>query len=258
MYVGEPKANRHPLTHQENWLVFQRGGSIPRETLDLFEKLHKIALESNVSLEGLFYHTFTEEREKEELLASLRQSESPTVISLPGNQGVDIVENHSPSAQPLPTLDHPIHELAVGLEFREVFQNFREFGRYFFPGSRRNAVDNQLILFSILVYLCMVYRTRPTNMASLYDQFNESFDDFSYSLSVILDTNGRKLPVFVYDLLALSLQEPVRLAQSQESILERLKQFAVEKLPKTTNLPLSDWQKSLRSHLSSLKVEQVS
>ncbi len=53
LYVGEPRDDRHPLANQQNWLSTERGGSIPKEVMDSFDKLHKIAIENNVSFEEL-------------------------------------------------------------------------------------------------------------------------------------------------------------------------------------------------------------
>lgn len=60
IYVGEPKADSHPLHHQSWWLNSERGGSIPQEVMDSFEKLHKIALENNVSFEELCVYAMGE------------------------------------------------------------------------------------------------------------------------------------------------------------------------------------------------------
>src|SRR5690606_36732981 len=53
IYVGEPKTDAHPLHYQAWWLSTERGGSIPQEVMDSFEKLHRIALENNVSFAEL-------------------------------------------------------------------------------------------------------------------------------------------------------------------------------------------------------------
>lgn len=60
IYVGEPKADAHPLQHQSSWLSSERGGSIPQEVMDSFEKLHKIAMENNVSFEELCVYAMGE------------------------------------------------------------------------------------------------------------------------------------------------------------------------------------------------------
>ena len=53
VYVGEPSPNRHPLHWQAWWLSTIRGGTIPQDVMDSFERLHKISLENNVSFEDL-------------------------------------------------------------------------------------------------------------------------------------------------------------------------------------------------------------
>jgi hypothetical protein len=53
VYVGEPNPQRHPLQHQAWWLSTVRGGTIPQDVMDSFERLHKIAIENNVSFEDL-------------------------------------------------------------------------------------------------------------------------------------------------------------------------------------------------------------
>ncbi len=53
IYVGEPEPSKHPLQHQAHWLSTERGGTIPQEVMDSFQKLHEIAKENNVSFEEL-------------------------------------------------------------------------------------------------------------------------------------------------------------------------------------------------------------
>ncbi len=53
VYVGEPHPKRHPLQHQAWWLSTIRGGAIPQDVMDSFERLHKISIENNVSFEDL-------------------------------------------------------------------------------------------------------------------------------------------------------------------------------------------------------------
>lgn len=60
IYVGEPKVDAHPLHYQAWWLSSARGGTIPQEVMDSFEKLHKIALENNVSFEELCVYAMGE------------------------------------------------------------------------------------------------------------------------------------------------------------------------------------------------------
>ena len=53
VYVGEPHPDQHPLKFQAAWLTEVRGGTIPDDVLDSFERLAKIAQENNVSFEDL-------------------------------------------------------------------------------------------------------------------------------------------------------------------------------------------------------------
>ncbi len=53
VYIGEPHPARHPLQHQSWWLSTIRGGTIPQDVMDSFDRLHKIALENKVSFEDL-------------------------------------------------------------------------------------------------------------------------------------------------------------------------------------------------------------
>ena len=53
IYVGKPSPKLHPLQFQSLWLQEERGGQIPQEVMDSFQKLHDIALENGVSFEDL-------------------------------------------------------------------------------------------------------------------------------------------------------------------------------------------------------------
>ncbi len=53
VYIGEPAATRHPLQHQSRWLNSMRGGTIPQEVMDSFQKLLDLATKNNVSFEDL-------------------------------------------------------------------------------------------------------------------------------------------------------------------------------------------------------------
>lgn len=53
VYIGEPHPKKHPLQNQAAWLSSERGGTIPQDVMDSFEKLFKISQENNVSFEDL-------------------------------------------------------------------------------------------------------------------------------------------------------------------------------------------------------------
>lgn len=53
VYIGDPHPKKHPLQFQAWWLSSERGGTIPQDVMDSFEKLFKISQENNVSFEDL-------------------------------------------------------------------------------------------------------------------------------------------------------------------------------------------------------------
>ncbi|MFC1408797.1 DUF2610 domain-containing protein [Streptacidiphilus sp. N1-12] len=53
IYIGAPAAGHHPLQHQSAWLSRERGGSVPSEVMDSFQKLFDISLENGVDFEQL-------------------------------------------------------------------------------------------------------------------------------------------------------------------------------------------------------------
>lgn len=53
VYIGNPKAGTHPLHFQNEWLKKERGGEIPKEVMDSFEKLWGLAQRNGVSFEDL-------------------------------------------------------------------------------------------------------------------------------------------------------------------------------------------------------------
>ena len=53
IYIGESSRKRHPLYYQARWLATERGGVIPAEVMDSFQKLSDIAHENSVSFEEL-------------------------------------------------------------------------------------------------------------------------------------------------------------------------------------------------------------
>jgi len=58
IYIGEPRPDKHPLQHQSSWLSRERGGTIPAEVMDSFQKLHDISKENDVSFEELCVYAF--------------------------------------------------------------------------------------------------------------------------------------------------------------------------------------------------------
>jgi|ERR1700685_3551426 len=54
IYVGKgPASQCHPLKYQSHWLRTERGGAIPQQVMESFEKLNLIADDNKVSFEDL-------------------------------------------------------------------------------------------------------------------------------------------------------------------------------------------------------------
>jgi len=53
VYIGNPKQGNHPLQNQASWLSKERGGTIPQEVMESFQKLLDLADKNNVSFEDL-------------------------------------------------------------------------------------------------------------------------------------------------------------------------------------------------------------
>jgi hypothetical protein len=118
IYVGEPKTDAHPLHYQSWWLSSERGGSIPQEVMDSFEKLHKIALENNVSFEELCVYAMGEAMGSEQSASTTTEVappppplEEPEETAALQQQAQPV--NQPPQAQPLAQThaqQHPHHE----------------------------------------------------------------------------------------------------------------------------------------------------
>lgn len=83
VYIGEPHPKKHPLQFQAWWLSSERGGTIPQDVMDSFEKLFKISQENNVSFEDLcVYALGTAAEENAAAPASVQEPVAP--IDTPG------------------------------------------------------------------------------------------------------------------------------------------------------------------------------
>ena len=47
-YVGEPKADNHPIQNQSHWLSSERGGTVPAEIMDSLKRLHELSKKNHV------------------------------------------------------------------------------------------------------------------------------------------------------------------------------------------------------------------
>lgn len=70
VYIGDPNPKKHPLQFQSWWLSSERGGNIPQDVMDSFEKLFKISQENNVSFEDLCVYALGAAQQEEAANAS--------------------------------------------------------------------------------------------------------------------------------------------------------------------------------------------
>lgn len=66
VYIGEPVSHLHPLHFQTVWVREERGGEVPHDVLESFEKLYRIAAENRVSFEDLCVYALGNKEERSE------------------------------------------------------------------------------------------------------------------------------------------------------------------------------------------------
>lgn len=76
VYIGEPIPKLQPLFFQSLWLETVRGGTVPPNVLESFQKLEELARRNNVSFEDLCAYAL--EAGKEELQAAQQRADEPS------------------------------------------------------------------------------------------------------------------------------------------------------------------------------------
>ncbi len=74
LYLGEPAKGSHPLGFQNKWLGDNRGGRVPQEIMDSFQKLLEIAEKNNVPFGDLCEHVIKEIKANEELVNDAKEA----------------------------------------------------------------------------------------------------------------------------------------------------------------------------------------
>jgi hypothetical protein len=82
IYIGQANEDVHPLFYQTNWLSEQRGGVMPTEVIESFQKLANIARENQVSFEDLCVYALgsTDGSAKAEQAAKLKEQQADAGI----------------------------------------------------------------------------------------------------------------------------------------------------------------------------------
>jgi hypothetical protein len=74
VYIGKPVPG-HPLKYQAAWLRAERGGQIPDDVMESFQKLYDIAKENNVSFEELCVYALSNAQD-----TASTPKDSPSVV----------------------------------------------------------------------------------------------------------------------------------------------------------------------------------
>jgi hypothetical protein len=59
-YVGNPSLGTHPLNFQSRWLANNRGGNIPNEIMESFQRIADIAVKNRLPFEDLCAYVIDE------------------------------------------------------------------------------------------------------------------------------------------------------------------------------------------------------
>jgi Domain of unknown function (DUF2610) len=175
IYVGEPAPYRHPLANQSHWLSRERGGLMPVEVMDSFEKLHTIAKNNNVSFEDLCVYALATSTEKSG--DAQEQPEKPKEAAP--------LDTKPPAAKPAPA--DSLQKSTNDETLRSIFET----GRMLWPDGGENAVFSRQFFLALALYVTVA----PSKLLTLSEIYRVlSSDDVTYSLAVVMDTAGKRLP----------------------------------------------------------------
>jgi len=59
-YIGDSVESKNPISFQAKWLAEKRGGSVPKNMIDLLEKIKKVSDQQAIPFDMLYKHTFKE------------------------------------------------------------------------------------------------------------------------------------------------------------------------------------------------------
>jgi tetratricopeptide (TPR) repeat protein/tRNA A-37 threonylcarbamoyl transferase component Bud32 len=185
IYITEFPPSKHPLADQQSWLQQERGGSIPQEVMDSFERLHKIAIENKVSFVELCEYALGTATKEEANTARFETVEedvtAPTLIATPGKTADDPLANLKARLVDLKVkLDNSPDDLKVareaaqlyvelggklqqGKEYEQIRDTFRESVRLHERLVRANPLDEQLRVALAAAHLSLGKSQLPFN-----------------------------------------------------------------------------------------------
>lgn len=74
LYVGNPATGSHPLNFQNKWLSETKGGNVPLNIMQSFQKLVEISEKNRVSFEELCAYVIEELRASETIVEDAAQA----------------------------------------------------------------------------------------------------------------------------------------------------------------------------------------
>lgn len=72
-YIGEPKMGNNPISNQANWLMKERGGSVPEEAMRSLEELNKLSIENGMPLIELVQHAFEQIKDPQQIEKEIKE-----------------------------------------------------------------------------------------------------------------------------------------------------------------------------------------
>jgi len=235
IYIGDPALNKHPLENQARWLSRERGGVIPTEVWDSFERMHAIAKEQGISLADLcaYVWEFPNNPVGKTKMAKSSHWQNEVRHLKPSE---DLVRPSSdPTSKESTAARHQRKKLVArhdSLRKRTSHETLRaiaEIGRTLWPKDDESSIA-RLLFMGIGLYLHVIPGMKLT-LGEIYRTV--SCEDPSYTLAVALDASGRVLSTLAYTLIAqwLNCERSVR-EKTTLSVTATLLDCAMSSQPK--------------------------
>jgi hypothetical protein len=91
-YIGSPSIGSHPLNFQSKWLADNRGGNVPKDIMDAFEKLSEVSTKHRVAFEDLCEYVIEELNSTNTLASDVKQA---TALAGPSGQSKPQIQNQT-------------------------------------------------------------------------------------------------------------------------------------------------------------------
>ncbi len=161
IYITEMPPTGHPLDDQQSWMLTVRGGRIPQDWMDKFERLHKIALENKVSFVDLCFYALNStvaEGERVRVEDVVDNPAAPDFVEAPTLTARDPLANLKARLVDLKTkLDNAPNDLNLASEAAKLYEELSK--QHLVRKEFREALD--VLRESVRLHEELV-RARPT------------------------------------------------------------------------------------------------